>query len=271
MVEKIVVKVGDRVEKGALLVGLDCTDHQLSKELAEADLQSSEANFNFAQLQYQRALDLKKKSLNSTLDVDSRKNELASGSANKLRANVLLKQAQRNVARCSVKAPFNGVIVEKLVSKGELVNSGTPLLHLVDTETIEMSANVDSRLASQLVEDSKYQFVTQQATGKAYYDLSLARVVQVIDSSQRSVEARFQFVGKKPPVGASGKLQWESGSYMLPQRYLSSRNDKDGLFVLGEGKIQFMDVGDVQIGLAVEVDLPASTQVIVSGTKDLKL
>lgn len=270
VIDQIAVKVGDRVEVGELLVGLDCTDYRLAVELADADLQASEANLSFAQLQYQRALDLKAKSLNSVLDVDTRKTELASSRASKLRSKVIRKQAQRDVARCKITAPFSGVVVEKLASKGELVSLGTALLHFVGTDAIELSANVDPLMAAELTESAEYQFITQQSGQKAHFNVSLARVVDVIDSTQRSVEARFQFVGKKPPVGASGKLRWESGSYFLPQRYLSRQNDRDGVFVLDEGEIQFKDVGEVQVGLAVEVDFPANTQVVVSGSKGLK-
>lgn len=270
LIDQIFVNVGDRVNEGDLLVGLDCTDYRLAVELSDADLQSSAANLSFAKLQYQRALDLKQKSLNSVLDVDTRKTELASSRASNLRAKVVKKQAQRDVARCKITAPYSGVVVERFASKGELVNLGTELIHLVDTDAIELAANIDPLMAAQLTESAEYQFITQQSGQKTRFNLSFARVVEVIDSSQRSSEARFQFVGKKPPVGASGKLRWSGGSYFLPQRYISRQDGRDGVFVLSEGEIQFKDVGELKVGLPVEINLPANTQVVVSGGNDLK-
>ena len=269
VVEQVKVKVGDQIAKGEALVALDCTDYVLGQELAEADLASSEASLSFAELQYQRALDLKKKSLTSTLDVDSRSTELSQARANRQRSIVMLKQAKRDVQRCEITAPFSGVITEKSASVGELVNPGVTLIHLIDIDSIELSASVNPQYIGQVTDLAKYEFVAQAGGERTQFPVNLARVVAVVDSTQRSSEVRFVFEDNNPPVGTSGKLLWKSGMRLLPQRYLKQYQGRDGAFVVASGKVDFLFVEQARAGMPVEVDWPANTRVIVSNTQSL--
>lgn len=269
VVEQVKVKVGDQVSKGEELVALDCTDYKLGQELAEADLLSSEASLGFAELQYQRALDLKKKSLTSTLDVDSRSTELSQARANKQRSEVLLKQAKRDVKRCEITAPFSGVISERSASVGELVSPGATLIHLVDINDIELSASVNPQYIGQVTDLAKFEFVAQAGGDRAKYPVKLARVVALVDSTQRSSEVRFVFEDNKPPVGTSGKLLWKSGTRLLSQRYLKQYQGRDGVFVVANGKVDFKFIEHQQPGMPAEVDWPANTGIIVSNTQSL--
>ena len=269
VVKAVVVRVGEQVSEGDLLVALDCTDYELAQALATADMEASKANLSFAQIQYKRALNLREKSLNSTLDVDSSRTELASSKANKQRSEVLLKQAKRDVERCAIAAPFSGVIVERMAAKGELVAQGTPLLRLVDTNAVELSATVGPQLVDQLGAQFEYQFLHQGGREKKAYAATLVRVADFIESSRRSVEARFSFTGEKPPVGASGKLVWSTESWFLPQRYLGEHAGARGVFISEGGKVNFIALEQSSAGLPVEVDLPANTQIIASGVQSL--
>lgn len=269
VIEQVKVKVGDKVSKGQELIALNCTDYELGQALAEADLQSSEASLSFAQLQYQRALELKKKSLTSTLEVDSRSTELSQARANQQRSKVVLKQAKRDVRRCQITAPFSGVITAKDVSVGELVNAGSALVNLVDIDAIELSASVNPQYIGQVTAFAKYEFVAQAGGERVKYPVNLARVVAVVDSTQRSSEVRFVFAEEKPPVGTSGKLLWKSGARLLPQSYLKQYQGRDGAFVVANGKVDFIFVEQMRAGMPVEVDWPANTQIVVSNTQSL--
>ena len=57
-----------------------------------------------------------------------------SAKQNHTQAQVAWKQANLQVRRCTVLAPFTGVITKRLASEGELATPGTPLLQLLDTQ-----------------------------------------------------------------------------------------------------------------------------------------
>ena len=150
VVEELLVKPGQTVVAGQPILAFDCADYVFSRELAEADLSSAEADLKFSKLQYTRTKDLKTKSLAATQELDSTEAQFASMRAKRQRAAVVLKQAQRNVDRCAISAPFAGVVMEKFASVGELLSQGADVIRLVDTDNLELSASISPAYREEL-------------------------------------------------------------------------------------------------------------------------
>ena len=262
VIEKYYVAPGGNVSAGDVLLEFDCRDYELDHDLAKADLDAAKADLRFVELQYQRTRELRDKSLTSVQDLDSREAELASKRAIKARAAVRLKQAQRDVDRCVMKAPFGGTISEKSASEGELVSPGTAVLQLVDTVNVELSASVNPAFIPELLPEQDYLF--QFGDG---FKASLLRVAAAIDTRSRSVEARFAFSGNRPAPGASARLSWTTSRKFLPSRYFANYEGQRGLFVLEdssqEKRLRFIPVNGAELGASTFVDLPPTTRIVV--------
>ena len=63
------------------------------------------------------------------------------------RANVAIAQIKRRISQTEVRAPFPGVVAERLVQVGEFVNRGTQVARVVDTEHREIRAQAPLSVA----------------------------------------------------------------------------------------------------------------------------
>ena len=170
-------------------------------------------------------------------------------------------QARRNVERCSLRAPFKAVVMERLIGVGEKAQPGKPLLRLLDLSALEVSAQVPAFDAARL---PKVNGITLQVDEKSY-PLKLRSVVPALDPKSRSRELRLDFVAESAQPGSSGRLQWQQPTPHLPAEYLLRRGGEYGVFVVVEGKAEFVMIAHAREGSAIAVSLPGDTPVITEG------
>ncbi|MCB1726390.1 MAG: HlyD family efflux transporter periplasmic adaptor subunit, partial [Gammaproteobacteria bacterium] len=77
--------------------------------------------------------------------VDEHPSRLADVEGARARAAALRDQAILEVERCEVRAPFNGRIIEVLVSPGRRTRVGDPLVALFDTDALVLRAQLPAR------------------------------------------------------------------------------------------------------------------------------
>ena len=161
-VEKILVDVGDRVVKDEILVLL-ATDVTLgNRDLREAELNekkaalgSAEAQLRLAKQELSRLENLKKSAAFSQASYEDKRAEVArfQSSVAEAHASVARAQANLNLAtldlkRSEIRAPYNGVVIARQAVAGAYVNTGAPVVSLVNDEDMEIEADVPSgRLA----------------------------------------------------------------------------------------------------------------------------
>jgi RND family efflux transporter MFP subunit len=106
----IAVDSGDSVKAGQVLVRLDARDAELALARAEAGLAQSDARLAQAEAQAARARSLKEKNFISAEAVTLRETELAAARADVQSARANRDSARRAVEKCTVTAPFNGIV-----------------------------------------------------------------------------------------------------------------------------------------------------------------
>ncbi len=105
--------------------------------LSESDLETAEENLKRQQLALSQA----------ELAVAEGGNRVTELQAQRARAAALRDQAQLDVERASLSAPFPGVISELEVSEGDRVKIGDPLMRLQNPASIEVRAQVPAAYA----------------------------------------------------------------------------------------------------------------------------
>lgn len=259
------VRVGDEVKAGQLLVELDCRVHRQREKTAIAATVRSRAQVKFAEAQLKRAQDLKAKRSISEELLQQRQTELDG-----MRADYAAQLAQREMAeidvqRCRIDAPFDALVAQRLGSEGSLANPGTPLLELVQTSKLEVSAELRGNQAQTLSNADTPSFHYQGDR----YDLALRALPPLIDERTRTREARLTFHDRSAPVGAAGRLQWTSQTRLLPAHYLVRRNGHLGVFVEKQGKAKFIVLPRAIEGQPTEVDIPDDAKLITDGRQRL--
>ena len=98
-------------------------------------------------------------------DISEHPSRLAGLRARQARAKALLKQAEVDLARSVIKAPFSGRIAKLNVANGDRVRAGDPLLTIYDLANLEVRAQIPGRYISsirqQLSKGIKPQAVAQ--------------------------------------------------------------------------------------------------------------
>jgi multidrug efflux system membrane fusion protein len=125
---KIAFKEGANVKKDDLLFELDGEPYQVQLELAEHQLATAEAQFDLANKNYERSLELFKKKSVSQQDFEQSKAAKFQAQAQLKMAQVNLKIAKLNLAWTKVTAPIDGKVGQSLLTKGNLVKQDQTVL-----------------------------------------------------------------------------------------------------------------------------------------------
>ena len=258
---EIPVRVGEVVERGALLARLEAKDHELALAREEAALRALQARMELARYQLDRARSLSRKKVVSEELLTQRESEL-----NGLRAQLdgqqaAVAQARRRLDKTTLRAPFAAVITARLASVGELASPGTPLLRIVDNRHLEVSAPLQARLADSLPRAGQPELVTPLAR----YPLKLRTITPAFDPVSRTREARLTFTNEAALPGSAGELVWRSTRPALPAELLIRRQGRLGVFVVEEGRAKFVPLPDAEEGRPAAVSLPAQTPIVTLG------
>lgn len=260
------VDVGEVVRAGDLLIELDRRDFQLQLDAAQAALASSRAREAEARAKLERALSLSKAQYISEDELLTRETALAVSSADILNAEAQVAIARRQLDKCSVLAPFDGVVQKRMAQQGAYVTVGAPLVQFTQIGQVELEAEVPEVLAASLEDASAWYF----SAGELRWEVSLLRLSPVIQAGRRARPARFGFSGDAPPAGQSGELIWTVASGQLPANLISRREGALGVFLYEAETARFVPLANAQEGRPVAVSLPENSLVIIQGQDRLQ-
>ncbi len=257
----IPVRVGEGVKEGALLVQLERTDFELAVAREETVLQALLARIELADYQLSRAHALSQKKVVSEELLKQRESELSNLRAQLAGQEIALTQARRQLEKCTIRAPFEAIISERLAQVGELASPGSALVQIVDNRHLEVSAQLQAPLAQSLPQAMQPELVTSQQR----YPLTLRRIVPVFDPRARTREARLRFSADAALPGSAGELVWRSDRPHLPAELLSHRDGRLGVFVVDNQRAKFLPLPDAEEGRPAVVSLSTQTPVITLG------
>ena len=258
--------VGQAVKKGDLLLELNPIDYQLNLKQAEANLVSSRARLSQADAKLQRARTLGDSQYISADELLERETDVMVFNAQIQANEVAVSIARRNLDKCSLLAPFDGVVGERMAQVGNFVRNGDPLIAVTQVDEFELDAEIPDGQADEVRVSKVIRF---ESRGQSW-PVELLRLSPVINSQGRTRQARFAFSGNAPAVGRSGELVWRVGTGMLPSNLISRRNGVLGVFLLESDKARFQPLPGAQEGRPASVDLPATTRVITLGRERLQ-
>jgi RND family efflux transporter MFP subunit len=154
-VQRINVRVGDRVKKGQIIAELDPYDYQLRVQQAKASLLQAEAQARNANAAYSRTRSLYENNSASKQDLDSARMAYESANAMAQASNKQLEQAQLQLSYTKITAPTDGAIAEVNSEVNENVQTGMPLFLLTAGSQLEIKVSIPEILISQIEEDKE--------------------------------------------------------------------------------------------------------------------
>ncbi|MBK5939505.1 hypothetical protein CCR96_09635 [Halochromatium roseum] len=135
-VKELLVKEGDQVNEGDVLITLDATDY----EIAARDAQ---ATFDRAENDFKRAQELVKDGFISRTDFDAKEAEFKN-------AQAALERAQQDLDYTQLKASFDGTISQRYVERFEEVQAKQPVLAMQDNNSLQVKVAVPENIIRSL-------------------------------------------------------------------------------------------------------------------------
>jgi membrane fusion protein (multidrug efflux system) len=127
---------GDHVEKGEVVCKIEDVDLKNQLLKARADLQVAQANLESAQLGWNRNRALFQQKIISTQQYDDARILLAQDEAAVASADANVHFYADQVADTNIRAPIDGIIINKALEIGEWVTPGTTILTVDDLSTV---------------------------------------------------------------------------------------------------------------------------------------
>lgn len=291
-IEAFEVEVGDRVEFGQVIAALDATALEARRDLydgklneAKAELAVKRAEQALAGQNYKRIEKLKKSAAFSQARFEDAKQNVAIARAEARQAETAiaaaaadLSLAEINLYNARVRAPYPGVVVERLTEAGAYVQVGAPVIRMIGDRTLEIEAEVPFQHLAGIepgiemrlwLDDGTEHSAVVRALLPSENPLTRTRAVRFVPNigvTLRSL-AHKQSVTLDVPIGPERLV------LTVHKDAIVNRNGKDIVFVAKGDEVQSRPV---QLGTAVggrmEVldGLGEGEQVVVRGNERLR-
>ena len=135
-----VADVGTEVTEGDTLARLEVITFRLYEMEAEKRVEKEKARVVFLRSEKERLRQLASKNLSAESQLDQVTSELAMAESDVWIAEAQLGQARVAMHVTQIRAPFNGIVTEKLRNIGERLSVGDEVVRLVDPKSIEVVA-----------------------------------------------------------------------------------------------------------------------------------
>lgn len=141
-VDRINVKIGDKVRKGQLLLSINSADMSAKLAVANAQIAEAEAAFENAKKDYGRYTNLFAEESASQKELDDITAQFNMAKARLNAAKQMKNEVNAQFSYVDIRAPFDGVVANKFVKTGDLANPGMPLLEVESPGEFQVVAMV---------------------------------------------------------------------------------------------------------------------------------
>ena len=268
-----------------ILIRVDDTDYKTKLDRAQANLTRAEAEQQHNEFEYRRMQSLVKRNLvsRSQLENSLRAYRVAEASLQDATAN--FNQAEQDLARTQIRAPFAGLVRSENVDIGQFVSRGSPIATIYAGNQAEVRLpiadrqlaflNIPVSIRGEIPQEFQpevtltAQYAGQTLEWKGY----IVRSEAEIDVSSRMVQLVARVDSNSNPVPlsiglfVSAEIQGLAAKnvVVLPREAL--RNDNQVLVVDDENRLRFRKIETLRLyqdDLLVQAGLEAGERVCIS-------
>ncbi|PSL46216.1 RND family efflux transporter MFP subunit [Chitinophaga niastensis] len=271
IISNILVKEGDPVRKGQLLATLNLTE-------IDAQVQKDQLAYEKSQRDYQRIVNLHNDSV-ATLE------QLQNSKTTMDQAKQQLSTTQFNRSYSAIHATQDGYVLHKLVSSGQLVNAGTPVLQTNGAHNAHwlLRIGVSDKEWAQVKTGDKATIETAALPGDQLSG-TVTRKSEGIDAQSGTFIIDVQLTGNKPAAIAAGMFgrchitasaATGSTAWSIPYAALLDGNGSSGfVFITNDNKtaqkIPVTIAGMEKENVLISAGMEQARALIISGSAYLK-
>tara|TARA_B100001778_G_scaffold150416_1_gene123535 strand:+ start:550 stop:1518 length:969 start_codon:yes stop_codon:yes gene_type:complete len=243
-IKKINVDVGDSVNEGEILAKLDDRE-------ALAQVNQAKASYDLSKQILERFEDLRKQGHISIQDLDKAKSDFIIAESQYEFYKVKLEQT-------SLISPFNGVIQNRFLDTGTVINSGIPILEIIDSNFVEAHISVPVIYLQDMQLEEKYNFKFDGEIVKATFS-KLAPMSPGGSNSRLAIFKFSEFFNPGSIANLQLKISKQAKGTWVPLKSLSQSDQ--GLWT-----IYTIDSNNIVVRDIVEIVYFENDYAFVSGT-----
>lgn len=240
VVDQLLVREGDLVERGAVLARLLKETVERDLEAAQAQLAEAQARLELAERALERAVELRDSGVISVQQFDDAETEVGAWKGRADQARALIARLQIQIERSVVRAPFSGVVVREHCEQGEWVAQGGAVVELIDPRRLEVVVNVPERHFAGAKRGARAR-VTFDSLPHLDVDGSIRAVVPVADPQARTFPVKVEISNpdRTIGVGMSASVAFPSGAatevVVVPKDAIVSEGAERLVYVVAPG------------------------------------
>ena len=247
------VDAGQAVRRGQTLARIEAGGLQDAFLSARAGVTSASNSADVARRELERAQKLLAAGAIAERDMEQARRNSIAASAALADARARLSAAQKQVGNTVVTSPINGVVSERAVSAGDVVQPGAEMYTVVDPRSMRLEGAVPAEQLNQVRLGAPVTFTVNGYPGRTFTG-RVTRINPTADPATRQVRilisipnAEGRLVGG---LFATGRVASQSRTGMLvPANAIDSRSATPSVFRIKGGKVERVTV---QIGLRDE-------------------
>jgi RND family efflux transporter MFP subunit len=274
-----VVREGERVKKGAPLITLRTQSLELRLAAARGELKEAAARLERAERELTRRRDLFAKDLVSEGEIDDAQSDFSAWEGRVEQLGADIRGIELDLERCTIRAPFSGVVVEEHVDVGEWVGVGAPVMELLSLDDLEALVEVPDRYFG-MVHHGDAATLTVDTTPPLVMDGKVTAIIPRADQRARTFPIKVSIPDREGRVAVGMMVQvtlpvGENASSLLVP--------KDAVVTQGAGRFVYRVADDdtvvlvpVTVGsgagdwFAVTGELEAGQRVVTRGNERLR-
>ncbi len=277
LVQKTTVEFGDRVTAGQTLAVIDNSTYKADLQRELGNLARADANLTNARQNLIRSKGLQKTGAVAASELDLATAQSAQWEAEVKAVNASVGMVELNIARSTIKAPFDGAIADRIATQGDYVKIGAPMFKVVNDKVLKFIFEVPEKHASFVKKELSITFGVDNYPGEVFSG-SVYLISPQVNTATRAfnVGALVQNpdLRLKASSFARGELVLELGvpTAVVPQDSIISYAGVTKVFVIENGTAHGLIVrtGRARDGLQEILEgLKDGEQVVVSGQSKL--
>ncbi|MGI8496917.1 MAG: efflux RND transporter periplasmic adaptor subunit [Gemmatimonadaceae bacterium] len=244
---------GQSVARGALLARLDDSAIRDSWLSARSAVSSAQQAADLATRNAERGTALQAAGAVSQRDLETVRSAAAAGQAQLADARARLALAEKQLQKTQIRAPFSGVVSDRPVSAGDVVQPGAAIITVVDPSSMKLEGSVPAEAIGALKRGQPVQFQVNGYPGKSFTG-HIDRINPTADPATRQVRVTVSLPNSgNTLVGglfADGRVSSETRNGLtVPVAAVDQRGVRPAVMRLRQGQVEQVAV---ELGLRDE-------------------
>ena len=245
-VVEVLADDGQAVKRGQVLVRIDDAALRDARVSARAALRTAEATAQLARRNAERAERLHSAGAVADRDLEGAQTSAISAEGQVADARARLANADKQLAKTVLRAPFSGIVANVTVSEGDVVQSGTSLLSVLGPTTLRLEASVPVEDLAAVKPGSDVQF-TVTGFEQRVFDGKIQRVSPAVDPATRQVRVIVSLPNAERSLVAGlfadGRIATERRqAVVVPRAAIDNRGIRPIVVRLKAGRVERVEV-----------------------------